>query len=126
MKKKKKLKNTVWKNGKYWIALCLDVDVSSFGKSKKEALAKLDEALDLYFEDKKENTFEPIIEDVKINPIIPNEDCCAVFKAVIRKIDEHEELILNGIKTMENVQKNILKIIEKHFKKDDKKAKKHS
>ncbi|PIU74808.1 MAG: type II toxin-antitoxin system HicB family antitoxin, partial [Candidatus Portnoybacteria bacterium CG06_land_8_20_14_3_00_39_12] len=45
------LKNVVWKEGEYYVAQCLNVDVSSFGKTKKEALANLDEALDLYFED---------------------------------------------------------------------------
>jgi predicted RNase H-like HicB family nuclease len=45
------LKNVVWKEGKYYVAQCLNVDVSSFGKTKKEALAALDEALGLYFED---------------------------------------------------------------------------
>ncbi|MEK9174585.1 MAG: type II toxin-antitoxin system HicB family antitoxin [Patescibacteria group bacterium] len=47
------LKNVVWKEGKYYVAQCLNVDVSSFGKTKKEALENLDEALELYFEDKK-------------------------------------------------------------------------
>jgi len=45
------LKNVVWKEGKYYVAQCLNVEVSSFGKTKKEALAALDEALELYFED---------------------------------------------------------------------------
>ncbi len=45
------LKNVVWKEGKYYVAQCLNVDVSSFGSTKKEALASLDEALELYFED---------------------------------------------------------------------------
>jgi len=45
------LKNVVWKEEKYYIAQCLNVDVSSFGKTKKEALEALDEALELYFED---------------------------------------------------------------------------
>jgi predicted RNase H-like HicB family nuclease len=45
------LKNVVWKEGKYYVAQCLNVEVSSFGKTKKEALAALDEALKLYFED---------------------------------------------------------------------------
>lgn len=48
---KKELKNVVWKEGKYFVAQCLNVDVSSFGKNKKDALANLDEALELYFED---------------------------------------------------------------------------
>lgn len=47
------LKNVVWKESKYYVAQCLNVDVSSFGKTKKEALAALDEALELYFEDNK-------------------------------------------------------------------------
>ncbi len=47
------LKNVVWKEGKYYVAQCLNVDVSSFGKTKKEALKNLDEALELYFEDNK-------------------------------------------------------------------------
>lgn len=44
------LKNVVWKEGKYYVAQCLNVDISSFGKTKKEALANLDEALELYYE----------------------------------------------------------------------------
>ena len=51
--KKINLKNVVWKEGKYYVAQCLNVDVSSFGETKKEALANLDEALELYFEDEK-------------------------------------------------------------------------
>lgn len=45
------LKNIVWKEGKYYISQCLNVEVSSFGKTKKKALENLDEALELYFED---------------------------------------------------------------------------
>ncbi|GDX52073.1 hypothetical protein LBMAG27_11200 [Bacteroidota bacterium] len=45
------LKNIVWKEGKYFVAQCLNVEVSSFGKTKNEALKNLDEALELYFED---------------------------------------------------------------------------
>jgi predicted RNase H-like HicB family nuclease len=45
------LKIAVWKEDKYFVAQCLNVDVSSFGKTKKEALCNLDEALELYFED---------------------------------------------------------------------------
>ncbi len=45
------LKSIVWKEGDYYVSRCLDVEVSSFGKTKKEALAMLQEALELYFED---------------------------------------------------------------------------
>ncbi len=45
------LQSVVWKEGDYYISQCLDVDISSFGKTKKEALAMLQDALELYFED---------------------------------------------------------------------------
>lgn len=43
--------NVVWKEGKYFVAQCLNVDVSSFGKTHEEALKNLQEALELYLED---------------------------------------------------------------------------
>lgn len=45
-----KFKNVVWKEDKFYVAQCLNVDISSFGKTKKEALANLNEAVKLYFE----------------------------------------------------------------------------
>jgi len=45
------LKNVAWKEGEYFVAQCLNVEVSSFGKTKKEALVALDEALELCFQD---------------------------------------------------------------------------
>ncbi len=53
MKKPLQLKNIVWKEGKYYVAQCLNVDVSSFGRTRKEASRNLQEALELYFEDVK-------------------------------------------------------------------------
>jgi len=50
---KMNLKNVVWKEGKYYVAQCLNVDISSFGKTKQAALKNLREALELYFEDVK-------------------------------------------------------------------------
>lgn len=54
------LKNVIWKEGKYYVAWCLNVGVSSFGETKKEALESLEEALELYFED------EPISKISKV------------------------------------------------------------
>lgn len=51
------LQSVVWKEGKYFVAQCLNVDISSFGKTKKEALKNLEEALDLYFEDEKHSKY---------------------------------------------------------------------
>lgn len=45
------LHSVTWKEGAYYVSQCLDVDVSSFGKTKKEAERMLKEALELYFED---------------------------------------------------------------------------
>jgi len=64
------LKSVVWKEGKYYISQCLEVDVSSFGKTKKEALAMLQDALQLYFEDipvpKKTEVKSPFITSIKL------------------------------------------------------------
>ena len=68
------LKSVVWKEGDYYISQCLDVDVSSFGKSKKEALAMLKDALQLYFEDvplpkkteKTERVKNPVVASVRL------------------------------------------------------------
>ena len=57
---KKALKVLVWKEGKHYVSQCLNVDVSSFGKDKKEALVNLDEALELYFEDVEAKTVTKI------------------------------------------------------------------
>lgn len=43
--------NIVWKEGDYYVAQCLNVDISSFGNTKEEALVNLQEAIELYFED---------------------------------------------------------------------------
>jgi predicted RNase H-like HicB family nuclease len=48
---KTELKNVVWKEGEYFVAQCLNVDISSFGESKEEALKNLKEAIELYMED---------------------------------------------------------------------------
>jgi predicted RNase H-like HicB family nuclease len=43
------LKSVVWKEGEFYVSQCLEVDVSSYGKTKKQALAMLQDALELYF-----------------------------------------------------------------------------
>lgn len=64
------LKSVIWKEGEYYISQCLEVDVSSFGKTKKEALNNLQDALKLYFEDiplpKKIEVKNPVIASVKL------------------------------------------------------------
>jgi len=43
--------NVAWKEEKYFVAQCLNVDISSFGDNREEALSNLDEAINLYLED---------------------------------------------------------------------------
>ncbi len=47
----KRIKYIVYKEGAYYVSQCLNVDVSSFGKTIDESTKNLKEALDLYFED---------------------------------------------------------------------------
>ncbi len=46
-----RLKYVVYQEEKYFVAQCLNVDVSSFGSSIDEAVANLKEAVELYIED---------------------------------------------------------------------------
>ena len=46
----KNIKYVVYKEGKYYVSQCLNVDVSSFGETIDEAIASLKEAVSLYFE----------------------------------------------------------------------------
>ena len=40
---------TVWREGNWFVSQCLEVDVASQGETEEEALAKLQEALELHF-----------------------------------------------------------------------------
>ena len=48
---KQQFNATVWKEGSWCVAQCLEVDVASQGKTEEEALANLREALQLHFEE---------------------------------------------------------------------------
>jgi predicted RNase H-like HicB family nuclease len=41
---------SVWQEGDWFVAQCLEVDVASQGETEEEALANLQEALELHFE----------------------------------------------------------------------------
>jgi len=57
MKAKKTLSSglhaLIWKEGKWFVAKCLEVEVASQGKTKTEAVSNLEEALELYFENER-------------------------------------------------------------------------
>lgn len=62
-----KYSSVVWQEGEHFVAQCLNVDVSSFGDNREEALVNLEEALGLYFEDEPNTNFSQIL-----NPYIHN------------------------------------------------------
>ena len=45
------LKYVVYREGKYFVSQCLNVEVSSFGKSIDEAVTNLKDAVELYLKD---------------------------------------------------------------------------
>ncbi|MBI2442933.1 MAG: hypothetical protein HYV40_03410, partial [Candidatus Levybacteria bacterium] len=47
----KKLHAVTWKEGKWYVAKAVEVEVASQGLSEKESLDNLREALELYFDD---------------------------------------------------------------------------
>ncbi len=46
-----KFKYVVYQDGEYYVSQCLNVDVSSFGKSVAEAVKYLEDAMELYLRD---------------------------------------------------------------------------
>jgi len=48
---KRRFTAVVWREGKWFVAQCLEVDVASQGRTEKEALDNLREALELFFEE---------------------------------------------------------------------------
>lgn len=47
----KEMDYVVWKEGKYYVSQCFNVNVSSFGDTIDEAVNNLKEAVELYFEE---------------------------------------------------------------------------
>lgn len=54
----------IWKEGKYYVAQCLNVDISSFGETIEEVKKNIKEAVELYFEN--ENIGIQEIEDIML------------------------------------------------------------
>lgn len=51
MAKKKSLPAIVWKEGNLFVAKTVGIELASQGKTKKEAIKNLEEALNLYLDD---------------------------------------------------------------------------
>ncbi len=52
----------IYREEEFYVAQCLNVDVSSFGNTREEALAALREAVELYFEDAPAGDFTLVSE----------------------------------------------------------------
>lgn len=42
---------TVWREGRWYVSQCLELDIASQGETEEEALANLKEAVELHFEE---------------------------------------------------------------------------
>jgi len=56
------MKYCVYKEHPYYVAQCLNVDVSSFGDTVDEAIANLKEAVELHFEGESISDYQQIDE----------------------------------------------------------------
>lgn len=52
----------VYREDELFVAQCLNVDISSFGSTRPEAIANLREAVELYFEDAPSGDFTLVSE----------------------------------------------------------------
>jgi predicted RNase H-like HicB family nuclease len=56
---------TVWREGKWYVSQCLEVDVASQGETEEGALANLKEALELHFEPPRA-TRPPMVRTIEV------------------------------------------------------------
>jgi predicted RNase H-like HicB family nuclease len=61
----------VYKESPFFVAQCLNVDVSSFGDTAEEAIANLNEAVELHFEDQPADDYRTV-EDVRVGESVVN------------------------------------------------------
>lgn len=66
----KRIHSVVWKEDRWFVAKALEIEVVSQGKTEKEALTNLKEALELYFEDQSKIELSPVnkpkLQDISI------------------------------------------------------------
>lgn len=58
--KQRKINCVIWKEDDWYVSRALEVEVASQGRTEKEALENLKEALELYFEDQNEIELTPV------------------------------------------------------------------
>ncbi|HEY2328745.1 MAG TPA: type II toxin-antitoxin system HicB family antitoxin [Verrucomicrobiae bacterium] len=67
----KQMAYVVYREDEFMVAQCLNVDVSSFGATREEAVANLKEAVELYFENESDSTFT-LVTDVNVGEELVN------------------------------------------------------
>jgi predicted RNase H-like HicB family nuclease len=65
------IKFYVYKETPYYVSQCLNVDVSSFGQTVEESILNLKEAVELHFEDQKEDDYR-LVEEVLVGESLVN------------------------------------------------------
>ena len=66
------LKYVVYQDGKYFVSQCLNVEVSSFGKSIDEAVVNLKDAVELYLKDETGSNLYHEVGDALIGQAVVN------------------------------------------------------
>ena len=68
--KTREIDYVVWKEDEFYVSRCINVEVSSFGKTIEEAIQNLKEAVELYFDG--EDKELPVINNVLIGKEVIN------------------------------------------------------
>ena len=58
----KQMAYVVYREDEFFVSQCLNVDVSSFGATRQEAVSNLKEAVELYFEGEPEPAYTPVTD----------------------------------------------------------------
>ncbi len=66
----KSISFVVWKENDQFVAQCLNVDVSSYGKTLDEATKNLKEAVELYFQGEPDFIL-PVVDSIFVGPSVP-------------------------------------------------------
>ena len=67
----KQMAYVVYREDKFFVSQCLNVDVASFGATREEAVANLKEAVELYFEGEPESAFT-LVTDLNVGQEMVN------------------------------------------------------
>ena len=58
----KQMAYVVYREDEFFVSQCLNVDVSSFGATREEAVTHLKEAVELHFEGEPDSSYTPVTD----------------------------------------------------------------